>query len=274
MRWRRSLDHTETADHRTHGPDRGRQDGPHQTPPLAHNAGQTGHAAGASFSPHAIHAKLSVAVLAAAAREPVIRGVRTDPSYAAQLSSKRPARQGGDHGEGKAESISPAAEGQGDGAEPGSTRSCNRDQTPFRSRHGNADSISFGTRHDEAHQGDPMSKPPPMYINRELSWLEFNQRVLDEALDQQIPPLERLKFLAITASNLDEFFMVRVGGLQMLAEQDPGKRDPAGMTPREQLAGISRRVHQMAADQYRCFLRRPGTDLGRQRHTAIWFPAS
>ena len=48
--------------------------------------------------------------------------------------------------------------------------------------------------------------------------------------------------------------MVRVGGLQMLAEQDPGKRDPAGMTPQEQLAGISRRVHEMAADQYRCFL--------------------
>jgi len=93
-----------------------------------------------------------------------------------------------------------------------------------------------------------------MYINRELSWLEFNQRVLDEALDQQIPPLERLKFLAITASNLDEFFMVRVGGLQMLRDQDPGKRDPADMTPREQLAAISRRVHEMSEHQNRCFL--------------------
>ncbi len=93
-----------------------------------------------------------------------------------------------------------------------------------------------------------------MYINRELSWLEFNQRVLDEALDQTIPPLERLKFLAITASNMDEFFMVRVGGLQMLLEQDPGKRDPASMTPREQLRAISQRAHQMAAEQYHCFL--------------------
>lgn len=99
-----------------------------------------------------------------------------------------------------------------------------------------------------------MANPHSMYINRELSWLEFNQRVLDEALDQQIPPLERLKFLAITASNLDEFFMVRVGGLQMLSDQDPGKQDSTGMTPREQLQAISRRVHRMADDQNDCFL--------------------
>ncbi len=99
-----------------------------------------------------------------------------------------------------------------------------------------------------------MAKSHSMYINRELSWLEFNQRVLDEARDTTIPVLERLKFLAITGSNLDEFFMVRVGGLQLLAEQDPGKRDPVGMTPQQQLQAISRRAHQMAEDQYRCFL--------------------
>lgn len=100
-----------------------------------------------------------------------------------------------------------------------------------------------------------MSKTTSMYINRELSWLEFNQRVLDEALDRKIPPLERLKFLAITGSNLDEFFMVRVGGLQMVADRESAKRDPAGMSPREQLTAISRRVHTMVDDQYRCFLR-------------------
>ncbi|MHB8970166.1 MAG: polyphosphate kinase 1 [Pirellulaceae bacterium] len=105
------------------------------------------------------------------------------------------------------------------------------------------------------HLGDHrMSKPSSMYINRELSWLEFNQRVLDESLDRRIPPLERLKFLAITGSNLDEFFMVRVGGLQMLGDRNPGKRDAAGMTAREQLAAISRRCHAMVDDQYRCFL--------------------
>lgn len=88
------------------------------------------------------------------------------------------------------------------------------------------------------------------YINRELSWLEFNQRVLDEAACAENPPLERLKFLAITGSNLDEFFMVRVGGLQQLAEGRTGAPDPAGMTPDEQLAAISERTHRMARDQY------------------------
>jgi len=100
-----------------------------------------------------------------------------------------------------------------------------------------------------------MSKATSMYINRELSWLEFNQRVLDEALDRRIPSLERLKFLAITGSNLDEFFMVRVGGLQMVADRESAKRDPAGMSPREQLTAISRRVHTMMEDQYLCFMR-------------------
>src|SRR5574338_1243312 len=72
------------------------------------------------------------------------------------------------------------------------------------------------------------------FFNRELSWLEFNQRVLDEALDESLPLLERLKFLAITASNLDEFFMVRVGGLRLLVDQKITAPDPSGMTPAEQ----------------------------------------
>ncbi|WP_145052347.1 polyphosphate kinase 1 [Lignipirellula cremea] len=91
------------------------------------------------------------------------------------------------------------------------------------------------------------------FFNRELSWLEFNQRVLDEARNPAIPLLERLKFLAITASNADEFFMVRVGGLQVLSRQRNTKPDPAGMTPDEQLLAISKRFARMTADQYACF---------------------
>ncbi len=90
------------------------------------------------------------------------------------------------------------------------------------------------------------------YLNRELSWLEFNQRVLDEANDQKLPLLERLRFLAITASNLDEFSMVRVGGLKMLAKQDVRRRDPAGLTPRQQLSAIGRRMQRLLSAQYAC----------------------
>jgi polyphosphate kinase len=99
-----------------------------------------------------------------------------------------------------------------------------------------------------------MPRKASKYVNRELSWLEFNQRVLDEALDREIPLLERLKFLAITSSNLDEFFMVRVGGLQMVARSGRRKRDPAGLTPAHQLKSISQRVHQFVAAQYACLL--------------------
>lgn len=88
------------------------------------------------------------------------------------------------------------------------------------------------------------------YINRELSWLEFNQRVLDQAQRQDLPLLERIKFLAITASNLDEFFMVRVGGLQMLRRADSRVKDLAGLTPIRQLQLIRKRVSKMIDDQY------------------------
>jgi polyphosphate kinase len=99
-----------------------------------------------------------------------------------------------------------------------------------------------------------MTRKLPKFINRELSWLEFNQRVLDEATDEANPLLERLKFLAITGSNLDEFFMVRVGGLQQLRKQGSVKRDPAKLTPLQQLEAVSERTHQMMRDQYACFL--------------------
>ncbi len=88
------------------------------------------------------------------------------------------------------------------------------------------------------------------FVNRELSWLEFNQRVLDEALRESLPLLERVKFLAITASNLDEFFQVRVGGLHLMRTSGSRKRGITGMTPTQQLLKIRERATQMYQDQY------------------------
>ena len=90
---------------------------------------------------------------------------------------------------------------------------------------------------------------PSLYINRELSWLEFNRRVLEEAQDPSVPLLERLKFLAIFSSNLDEFFMVRVGGLQQKVQAGIAVGSGADrMPPREQLERISQIVRQMMAE--------------------------
>jgi polyphosphate kinase len=91
---------------------------------------------------------------------------------------------------------------------------------------------------------------PSLYINRELSWLEFNQRVLEEAQDPSNPLLERLKFLCIVASNLDEFFEVRVAGLKQQRQSGISEPGPDGMSPGEQLAAISARVRKMVDDEY------------------------
>ena len=98
-----------------------------------------------------------------------------------------------------------------------------------------------------------MTDQEPLFFNRELSWLEFNQRVLGEALDAEVPLLERVKFLAITSSNLDEFYMVRVGGLNIMVAQDIQTPDVTGMSPQEQLNKLSQRTHEMTRQQYDCF---------------------
>ncbi len=90
----------------------------------------------------------------------------------------------------------------------------------------------------------------PEYNNRELSWLEFNQRVLEQAQRENLPLLERLKFLAISASNLDEFFQVRVGSLMLMRRSGRKTRDNSGYTPVRNLAAIRERVLKMNADQY------------------------
>ena len=91
---------------------------------------------------------------------------------------------------------------------------------------------------------------PARFLNRELSWLAFNERVLEEAVDPTNPLFERLKFVVITASNLDEFFMVRVAGLQEAVADGDTSPDLAGMTPATQLAAIASRAHVMVDDLY------------------------
>ncbi|MGV3755904.1 MAG: polyphosphate kinase 1 [Verrucomicrobiota bacterium] len=94
---------------------------------------------------------------------------------------------------------------------------------------------------------------PTHFINRELSWLEFNQRVLDEALNPANPLLERVKFFCITSSNLDEFFEVRVAGLKQQIESSVVDRSVDGRTASETFREVSQRVRQMVDDQYKCW---------------------
>lgn len=109
------------------------------------------------------------------------------------------------------------------------------------------------------------------FINRELSWLEFNQRVLEEAQDTSTPLLERCRFLAIVSSNLDEFFMVRVASLFEQLEAGFSTPDASGLTPTAQLQAINGRVHTMSHDQYNLYkhgllpaLKREGIRLLKQ----------
>jgi len=102
-------------------------------------------------------------------------------------------------------------------------------------------------------QAVPALDDPALYFNRELSWLQFNRRVLEEAQDPQVPLLERLKFLAIFSSNLDEFFMVRVGGIQQKVQAAIPFGSGADRTsPRILMERISEVAHQLVASQYTC----------------------
>lgn len=95
--------------------------------------------------------------------------------------------------------------------------------------------------------------PAMPYINRELSWLDFNARVLEEAYEKENPVLERCKFLGITASNLDEFFMVRVAGVKEQVRSGYKEPDAAGLTPEKQLSLLSEKIHAFAEKQATCF---------------------
>jgi len=103
------------------------------------------------------------------------------------------------------------------------------------------------------------------FVNRETSWLEFNQRVLDQAFSEDNPILERLKFLCIVSSNLDEFFEVRVAGLKQQMQTESSETGPDGLSAKETLALISARTQRMVEDQYRCWREHISPALDAQR---------
>ena len=111
-----------------------------------------------------------------------------------------------------------------------------------------------------------MSKPNKTtafrYFNRELSWLAFNRRVLEQAESLEYPLLERMKFLAFVSSNLDEFFEIRVAGIQQQVKSGSHECGPDGLSPKEQLKQIKEKAAQLIADQSKCWHRKivPGLD--------------
>ena len=103
------------------------------------------------------------------------------------------------------------------------------------------------------------------YTNRELSWLDFNYRILSEARDKNNPLLERCKFLSITSSNLDEFFMIRVASLKDMVNAEYEKEDMSGMTPAKQLSAISKKTHSFVSMQYSTYNRSIITALKKEK---------